>query len=399
MTFVSIPCANDEDCRKTPYVSSTAQCSNGLCICNEGGVLKNCTVPTAMLTSTKISVPIGRECKHPIDCKVENSYCNTTMSQCLCKRDFVSNIKGNKCLRAVNSIGGTCEDNKQCLAHLSNTECSNYQCVCTAGFHYDNKMCFKNSGIGETCQNTKECSHIKHAECNQKNICVCSFDSVVSVDNKHCLPLARELSQQCTESAQCTATLSVNAECINNHCQCTSSAHFVVRNNTCVISKSVDEACDVDDDCYQGELPDSNTVMTCNNKICTCVDGYMKNEKKCVASSASETISKISVGLLLICLLIFSGSKTRIKNTESKKRRSRGRRGKEGEEEAAEEEADESEIHKEKGKGKLERVLRSGAAKGAKEPSRISACDDCSSDDATEYSQPLASGHHHCNNI
>ncbi|KAK0097815.1 hypothetical protein PV326_013503 [Microctonus aethiopoides] len=363
---VSIPCTSDEGCRRTPHVSSSAICKNGFCICNEGGVSKNCSVPTTMLTSTKILVAIGRECKHPVDCKVENSYCNSTMSQCLCKRDFVSNIKGNKCLPVVNSIGGTCEDSKQCLAHLSNTICSNYQCVCTNGFHYANKMCFKNSGIGETCQSTQECSHIEHAECNQNNICVCSLDSVASADNKRCLPLARELSQQCTESAQCTATLSINAECIGNHCQCTSSAHFVARNHKCVISKSVDEACDDDDDCYQGELPDSNIVMTCNSKICTCADGYMKNEKKCVASSASATMSKISVGLLLICLLIFSRSETRIKNKKSKKRRSRGRRRrKEGEEEEeeAEEEADKSEIHKEKGKGKVEKesIVRSGS--------------------------------------
>ncbi|VDI04275.1 Hypothetical predicted protein, partial [Mytilus galloprovincialis] len=55
-------------------------------------------------------------------------------------------------------LGGPCVMNSNCIANVSNSECKNKTCQCSATFYQENKRCHAKKALEHPCKADVECS-------------------------------------------------------------------------------------------------------------------------------------------------------------------------------------------------------------------------------------------------
>ncbi|XP_072759254.1 uncharacterized protein [Anoplolepis gracilipes] len=305
-----IPCGNTSDCRSTKLeLQVDAFCTDGYCMCpNVDNGVNFCS--SFHVQETKISGPLFyRTCKLHQDCKYMGGFCNKTISQCDCVKDYVPATDKQHCVRKVRAIGAACTDENQCSTFLANTTCENEKCVCISGYHYVEHACWRKAGYRRPCRKNQECSHIEGVICANM-ICECASGTVLNMDGMKCLTAAMKIEDDCVESAQCSATFA-NSLCLDKKCQCESGYHYEHELTRCFPNKALDDECANNYYCYQAEDYENNfsspikSVM-CEANRCTCVENFVRQEDKCVSAGSSllETSIIVSVITLLCSTLL-----------------------------------------------------------------------------------------------
>ncbi|XP_011260672.1 prion-like-(Q/N-rich) domain-bearing protein 25 isoform X1 [Camponotus floridanus] len=309
-----IPCGNTSDCRNMsilPVLSQTdAFCKDGYCMCpNVDNGFKRCSIHTSIY---EIRGPLFyRTCKHDQDCKYEGGFCNSTIRQCDCIKDYVPSKNKQRCVQKVRSIDAFCMDENQCLAFLANTTCEKNKCVCISGYYYVDNACWKMVGYRQPCRKNSECSHIEDVICTNDMKCECSSGMVLNEDGKRCLMAATKIEDECVESVQCVATFK-NSLCLDKTCQCEANYHYEHNLARCSPNRVLDDDCANDYECYQPEdyekkNDSSIKSVMCKANRCTCAENYVRQENTCVsAGSSSLRTSIISVSVItLLCSALF----------------------------------------------------------------------------------------------
>ncbi|XP_015182813.1 PREDICTED: fibrillin-2-like [Polistes dominula] len=299
-----VPCKSDVDCSLLSKDQKNSTCLNKFCACeNEQGKMFNCSGLQIASQQEKAIVPtLYHPCKHDLDCQLNNSYCNTSRSQCECIKGFVFSMDKQQCLQAARSLNFPCIEDKQCLAFQPNTTCQGLECVCIDGYHAVNNVCWKIAVFGGSCSTSEECNHIKGAICTDKKICGCNENNAIDKTGKNCVPFVNNINESCMENITCSTI--PDSTCIENKCQCPNDKHFVAETGQCIRSKSIGEPCKHDYECYQLE---NNTKMinkrlVCVGSICDCAVDYFKDGDKCVNAGVLMNIN----GSLMVIMVALS---------------------------------------------------------------------------------------------
>ncbi|XP_014603739.1 PREDICTED: fibrillin-2-like isoform X3 [Polistes canadensis] len=313
---LTFPCKNDLDCSSLSKDQKNSTCQKGFCVCeNEHGKMLNCsglqiasqqekTVVKEYLTFNRVSVPaLYHPCKHDVDCQLNNSYCNTSRSQCECVKGFVSSMDKQQCLQAAKSLNFPCTEDKQCLVFQSNTSCQGQECVCIDGYHAVNNVCWKISVFGGSCSTTEECNHIKGAICTDKKTCGCNENNAIDKTGQNCVPFVNNINEYCIENITCSTI--PDSVCIENKCQCPNDKHFVGEIGQCIRNRAIDEPCMKDYDCYQQEYDTKlqNKGLVCIGTICDCAIDYIRTGDKCVNAGF---LMNIDCSLIMITVALSS---------------------------------------------------------------------------------------------
>ncbi|XP_011156737.1 prion-like-(Q/N-rich) domain-bearing protein 25 isoform X2 [Solenopsis invicta] len=250
---------------------------------------------------------VYRTCRLNQDCNFPGGICNDTIRQCVCSKNYVPADNGRGCVLKADSIEASCTDENQCLAFLANTTCENNKCVCKSDYYYVDKACWKMVEYDEPCTKNEECSHIEGSICTDDMTCRCAAEMVLNTNNTKCLPAAKEMQDECTESIQCEATFEFSI-CVDEKCQCDQNFHYERELTRCFFNKAIGDECANDYECYQAEDYENDPPiksMICNSNICTCADNYTFSENKCVNAGSSVAVIS-SLILSVIALIILS---------------------------------------------------------------------------------------------
>lgn len=83
-------------------------------------------------------VQLGHACNSDYECIDDNSRCHNV---CRCKISHIINHDRTQCLRIVDRLRGSCEEDKQCGELISDSVCGlNGTCICGDGFHELNQV-------------------------------------------------------------------------------------------------------------------------------------------------------------------------------------------------------------------------------------------------------------------
>lgn len=293
-----IPCATSEVCIKYSSTFKNPTCKNGYCLCENGAEMKNCSsqsVPQASNRNAVLSEQfiVRTSCKVDQNCVLENSFCNSTISQCECHKTYVLSTDKKKCLNKADSIDSPCVEDKQCLSFLQNTTCRNKKCSCIDGYHYLGNACYKAIEPGQTCTELKQCAHVDGAICTEDKVCKCGAETVISTNKKSCLKVASEMLTSCIEDHQCNITFP-NSMCINFKCQCIPKFHYERNINQCVIDKGLDENCGTSYECYKpGDENTTTRAMQCISNTCVCTEGFQREEDVCISSESTRLLGTL----------------------------------------------------------------------------------------------------------
>ncbi|XP_076249714.1 uncharacterized protein LOC143189012 isoform X1 [Calliopsis andreniformis] len=299
------PCQKNEQCATYNSALKNATCKNGYCVCENGSESKHCSSLNIPQHSSRnaVSSTIVNGCKVNQHC-IPNSFCNTTISQCLCNKDYIMSTDKKQCLKKANAIDVPCVEEKQCSALLQNTTCRNGHCSCIDGYHHVGNTCYKTIELGKSCRNMEECTHIEGAICTNYGVCGCGPETMISNNKKTCLPIVAEILQSCVEDVQCSTTFT-NAVCIDQICQCQPKFHFERQMNRCFEDKGLDEHCGSSFECYQiGDGNATAKAMQCTENICVCTDGFDRENDKCVNSEGVRFLGTLSAVLLSLFLYV-----------------------------------------------------------------------------------------------
>nr|XP_050866035.1 uncharacterized protein LOC127071143 [Vespula vulgaris] len=292
----SVPCQRDIDCSLFSRDQKNSTCRQGFCACeNEQGQMKNCSrlqLAAASQQEKPAVSPIYHTCKHEVDCKLNNSFCNTSRSQCECVKGYVSSADQQQCLQVAKSLNFVCTEDKQCSIFQANATCRRERCVCVDGYHAVNDVCWKTIVFGDTCSKSEECYHIKGAICTDKKTCGCKEKAAIDKTGKHCVPYVDTIDEYCTENDTCSTI--PGSICLENKCQCPKEKHFVKELAQCVVSRGIGEPCQHDYDCYQIEdYTDSERKgFVCVGSLCDCAVDYFINGDKCISAGSNEKKTK-----------------------------------------------------------------------------------------------------------
>ncbi|KAG7190125.1 hypothetical protein KM043_006259 [Ampulex compressa] len=303
----AIPCKTTEDCLALQKMPQNANCKNGFCACSNSGKVVNCSSVEILWSDNKGRGPlVFRTCKHDQECHLQYGFCNTTISQCECQKDYVPSSNKQRCLPKARSIDFPCTDEKQCLAFLPNTTCHNGQCSCAAGYHYVNDTCWNTVDFGERCTMSEECSHIEDAICTKEKICGCGPKAVINMNGRRCLRVARAMNEHCTENVQCS-TAFFDSRCIEKTCQCREKYHFEANVERCYRNKALDNECESSYECYQeGNQTEGRSAkpLQCIDKTCVCADNHYRKENTCI-SAGTPFVAPSRTILLLFTIACF----------------------------------------------------------------------------------------------
>ncbi|KAL2713463.1 prion-like-(Q/N-rich) domain-bearing protein 25 isoform X2, partial [Vespula squamosa] len=321
----SVPCQKDIDCSLFSKDEKNSTCLRGFCACeNEQGQMKNCSrLQLASSQQEKPAVsPIYHTCKHEIDCKLNNSFCNTSRSQCECVKGYVSSADQQQCLRVAKSLNSSCTEDKQCLIFQENTTCQGQRCVCVDGYHAVEDVCWKTIVFGDTCSKSEECYHIKGAFCTDKKVCGCKEKAAIDKTGKNCVPYVDDIDEHCTENGTCS--MIPDSICLENRCQCPKEKHFVKEIGQCIVSRAIGEPCQHDYDCYQSEnyTDLERKGFVCVGSLCDCAVDYFINGDKCISAGVLTSFDFSS--LVAIVLSIIGSIRDHREKEETRMRRSEG---------------------------------------------------------------------------
>ncbi|XP_012141326.2 uncharacterized protein LOC100875601 [Megachile rotundata] len=300
----AIPCSDSQGCIVSYNSMKNASCRNGFCVCNDGTTIKNCSSAELMHQTNRSAVAIYQTCKVQHDCAWNNSFCNTTASRCECLKGYILSSSKKSCLQKAKAIDYPCIDNTQCLSFSQNTTCQSGQCTCLVGYHFTENACYKTIDLEAACTVDEECAHVEGAVCNEDKICNCPAATVLSESKEKCLPVAREIFQNCTEHVQCNETF-VDSLCVDGKCRCREKFHFEVGVQQCYVDKGLDEVCGNTYECYQAnESENATKAVRCSHNICTCAENFSREGDKCV-SEGTPTMESPAL-LLLAAAILFS---------------------------------------------------------------------------------------------
>ena len=303
-----IPCKNSTDCVQYSSALKDPTCTNGFCQCKNGSEITKCSSAKVALHARNAETPVGRSCKIDQNC-IPNSVCNTTISQCECQKEYVLSANKTSCLKKAESIDSPCADDNQCLAFLRNTTCQSGKCDCILGYHFAEKACYKTVDFGEACTRPEECALVEGATCTNGNICDCPAETVANANKTTCLPVAREILENCVDDAQCSKTFS-NALCIDKMCRCPNHYHFEPGQYECFLDKGLDQNCGNTYDCYQlGSETAPAKAVQCLGNVCVCADGFVREADKCVVNGGAHHLLETLLPFLVAIVLrvVFSG--------------------------------------------------------------------------------------------
>ncbi|CAD1477644.1 unnamed protein product, partial [Heterotrigona itama] len=288
-----IPCTDAKTCIEVLNISRGLSCQNGYCLCENDGQAKNCSSNNITHISRSTEATFFHVCKTDKDCMVNHTFCNTTMSQCDCQRDYILSNSKKECLKSnddqseyLNAKAETfdfpCTESRQCSILLPNTVCENNQCVCIAGYHPVENACYKTIGMREFCTKDEECAHVSGAVCTSSDVCDCPQETVISEDGKRCLKVARDILDECVENVQCAQTFE-KAVCVNQTCDCEARYHFEPEMKRCFNNRGLDEDCGNTYDCYQDENENvTGKALKCEKNVCVCAENYTREHDRCV---------------------------------------------------------------------------------------------------------------------
>ncbi|XP_017794137.1 PREDICTED: prion-like-(Q/N-rich) domain-bearing protein 25 [Habropoda laboriosa] len=302
-----IPCHKIEDCVVFSQTIKDASCQDGFCVCKSGTETKYCSsvgIVHHSNRSTDKGGSIYSSCKHDQDCQLNNSFCNTTISQCDCKKDYILSTSKKVCLKKAETLDFPCVEDKQCFTFLSNTTCQDGLCSCMFGHHYVKNACFKTIDMGKSCNRSEECAHVIGAVCTDRDVCNCAAGTVINEDKKRCLPVAREILENCTENVQCNETFS-NSLCIERSCQCRDQYHFEPIMNRCFMNYRLGENCGNTYDCHQ--IEDGNVTqkaLRCAENKCICAENHEIENDRCVMNAGSRFLVSLFPTFLTVIIYV-----------------------------------------------------------------------------------------------
>ncbi|KAF3430214.1 hypothetical protein E2986_11556 [Frieseomelitta varia] len=217
-------------------------------------------------------------CKTDKDCMVNHTFCNTTMSQCDCQRDYILSSSKKECLK-------------------SNDDQS----------EYSNASLILTSTMREFCTGNEECAHVSGAVCTSSDVCDCPQETVISEDGKRCLKVARDIQDECVENVQCAQTFE-KAVCVNQTCHCEDRYHFEPEmkrcfNNRVIASRFVglDETCGNTFDCYQDENDNvTSKTLKCEKNVCVCAENYEREHDRCVNEGSLQPVLSVFLVFFVI---------------------------------------------------------------------------------------------------
>ncbi|XP_060828663.1 prion-like-(Q/N-rich) domain-bearing protein 25 [Bombus pascuorum] len=299
-----IPCVSVQTCVDNLNITKGVTCTNGYCVCENDGQMKNCSSSNIQHNKTT-GFTIFQTCKIDQNCGVNNTICNTTKSQCECRKGYVLSSSKRECLKKADALDFPCTDNIQCLAYLPNTTCQNNQCICIPGYHFVTNACYKTIDVGKSCNRSEECAHVNGVICTDRNICDCAEATVINKDKKKCLRVAEDILEECEEDVQCIESFP-NASCVNRTCQCQSGYHFENTEKQCYNNKKLGETCGNTYDCYQEENGNvTEKAVICEKNVCVCAENYERKDDRCV-SGGSHLLPVLPTFLVtIICFISF----------------------------------------------------------------------------------------------
>lgn len=156
-----------------------AYCDRSLCAC------PNKYHPNPDGTDCIKTVHLDEPCHSDQECVTENSRCAEV---CRCKVNYIQSRQKDKCLKAADNVGEPCEENEQCTAFLMTATCgADGLCTCSPGYHHitPNSRCFRDVGLGDTCEESAECL-VSSAACSLGR-CQCEQGFSPSEDNSKCI--------------------------------------------------------------------------------------------------------------------------------------------------------------------------------------------------------------------
>ncbi|KAK1130303.1 hypothetical protein K0M31_018440 [Melipona bicolor] len=297
-----IPCVDVKTCIEVLNSSRGLFCQNGYCLCENNGHIKNCSSNNITHIIRNIGSTFFHVCKTDKDCTVNHTFCNTTMSQCDCQRDYILSNNKKECLKKAETINFSCTESKQCSVFLPNTICENNHCVCIPGYHRVKNVCYKTIDMGGSCTRHEECSHVHDAVCTNNDVCACPGETVISENRKRCLKVARDILDECVENVQCTQTFE-KAVCVNQTCHCEDQYHFEPEMKRCFNNRGLDETCGNTFDCYQDENENvTSKALKCEKNVCVCAENYEREYDKCVNGGSLLPV----LSIFLLCIVIYA---------------------------------------------------------------------------------------------
>ncbi|KAG5871218.1 hypothetical protein JTB14_001915 [Gonioctena quinquepunctata] len=177
-----------------------------------------------------VGEPPEGSCTRNSDCSLNEQCWN---EKCQCIEHFSKGGQNNVCSP---DISGSC-DIMGC-SHIENSGCAQGVCKCHANFIGKVNRCLKIvDNLDDSCEEDEQCSILQYAVC-EANIggnktCVCG-DGYVDIGNS-CMQV-KGYGDPCMNTTECTLVLNNSFQCRNSKCQCQTS--YVLKDGYCVSGAS-----------------------------------------------------------------------------------------------------------------------------------------------------------------
>jgi len=239
---LELSCSSDDDCKSFENKFVSSECNENECVC------------------------LDRKDESWLECSPKISSVHNEFVRPKACTGYNTEMKNGVCRTRVVSIGRYCEEHLQCLRNDWNAECIDNICTCKDHYMEIENICRSVIKI-DKCTKTEQCP--EHAEC-LKGKCLCNKEYVSSKDYTKCLPF-RAFNETCVEEAQCSSAIGLNADCVDNICQC-KRKYFVFQKGEdiyCVKKGAIGDPCESNSDCFNDEFR-----LFCTDNICTCKIGF-----------------------------------------------------------------------------------------------------------------------------
>ncbi|XP_043267719.1 tenascin-like isoform X2 [Venturia canescens] len=107
-----------------------------------------------------------------------------------------------------------------------------------------------------------------------------------------CLEVATAYGDECVETSQCLAYLSIGGKCIDGVCNCDTGYHYL--HGRCYKSSAFGEKCKTDDDCYVNW---DSEALSCLNGICGCSEAFYQREYRTCRREANAVGAECTIDL------------------------------------------------------------------------------------------------------
>nr|XP_023022412.1 cell death abnormality protein 1-like [Leptinotarsa decemlineata] len=250
------------------------------------------------LLEQSLAAKYGETCENNRQCQLtltENAECSSGVCRCKTGNHLFSD---GRCYVSV-LLDEFCRSDGNCwMSDGSFANCVSGRCTCKFDRQVpseDKLGCIDARGLGERCDNDRQCSIVPNAVCRVD--CKCNTRYTLSRDQKRCLEAATEFGDMCEENDQCSAFLK-GSICKNGTCTCEVGQHGV--GTRCIRTLSIAESCTKDEECV---APRHAGLISCDSGYCKCAPGVVNESIGC-----DSCVFYCNFTLLLVSLVcIFSG--------------------------------------------------------------------------------------------